>query len=110
MRRHVVYSIGFMLRDARVKLAAGSFIILLALVIMFSFGTVSRAGEQHGSEVAYESIRIQDGDTLWTISGKYMCSEFKDQKALVKEIKRLNHIGDANLIHEGGYLVVPVYR
>lgn len=107
-RRHVV-KILRVVRDIRCNTYMVAFIFAFALLLAFSLRTVSNAGVQHVAELSYESIRINEGDTLWDIADEYMCCEFKNKKALVDEIARLNHIGNENVIHDGGYLVVPVY-
>lgn len=109
-KNHAVRIIRLIARDARYRLGSILLIFILGLTLTFSLRTVSKAGVQHETEVSYESIRVNSGDTLWDIAGEYMCPEFKNQKALVAEISRINHIADEDSIHSGCYLVVPVYR
>lgn len=56
----------------------------------------------------YVSIRVESGDTLWTIADEYV-DGFNITKAdYIKEVCQINEISE-NEIHAGDYIVVPYY-
>ena len=60
-------------------------------------------------EVRYTSIKIESGDTLWTIAEEYMCSEYDDVNDYIKDVKEINGLY-SDVIHAGNYLMVPYYE
>lgn len=60
-------------------------------------------------EVRYTSIKIESGDTLWTIAEEYMCSEYDDVNDYIRDVKEINGLY-SDVIHAGGYLMVPYYE
>lgn len=60
-------------------------------------------------EVRYTSVKIESGDTLWTIAEEYMCSEYDDVNDYIREVKEINGMY-TDVIHAGGYLMVPYYE
>ncbi len=60
-------------------------------------------------EVRYTSIKIESGDTLWTIAEEYMCSEYDDVNDYIRDVKQINNLY-SDVIHAGAYLMVPYYE
>ncbi len=56
----------------------------------------------------YTSIRIESGDTLWTIADSYSEGSGMDRNEYIEEVRRINGL-DSTQIHSGRYLVVPYY-
>lgn len=56
----------------------------------------------------YKSIRIESGDTLWSIATKYKPAG-GNTISLVEEIKRMNGLSNER-ITAGNYLIVPYYK
>ena len=56
----------------------------------------------------YTSIRIEAGDTLWSLADAYADENFKSKESFIKEVVRTNHLLDDNIC-EGDYLIVPYY-
>jgi LysM repeat protein len=54
------------------------------------------------------SIRVESGDTLWTIADEYIDGFNIDKDDYIKEICKINEISK-NDIHAGDYIVVPYY-
>lgn len=54
------------------------------------------------------SVQINKGDTLWSIASRYMTDDYKDMNSYIDEIKETNGLS-SDMIHEGGYIVVPYF-
>lgn len=54
------------------------------------------------------SIKIEKGDTLWSIASDYVTDEYKDIQSYIKEIMKSNGL-TSDVIHEGRYIIVPYY-
>lgn len=56
----------------------------------------------------YVSIRIESGDTLWTIADEYVEGFNLSKSNYIKEVCQINSISEDN-IQAGDYIVVPYY-
>ena len=56
----------------------------------------------------YVSIRVESGDTLWTIADDYIDGFNISKEAYISEVCTINEISQ-NDIHAGDYIVVPYY-
>lgn len=59
------------------------------------------------SEVQYETVYIQSGDTLWSIAETYRPQHIKLQQ-FIREIKKHNKMDNA-MLYAGTTLQIPVY-
>lgn len=90
-------------------------ILIIALsicIVLLSFGIISTkviAQKSTSGEKMITSVRIEKGDTLWSIASKYMSSEYEDINSYINEIKRTNRL-TSDTIHEGRYILVPYYE
>lgn len=91
----------------RIVVIALSFVIVLGSILFWTVGK-SKASVEHESFKYYTSVRIEQGDTLWSIANHYMGPEYQDIQEYIAEIKRLNKLGPDE-IHSGQYLTVPYY-
>ena len=92
-------------------------ILAIAIILIVSFGvllgTSMNALASSEKDISsynkyYVSIRIESGDTLWTIADEYI-DGFNLKKAdYIAEICQINEISE-NDIHAGDYIVVPYY-
>lgn len=58
----------------------------------------------------YTQIEIQEGDSLWTLAGKYMKNgPYTSRKEYMKEVVELNQLSNVTII-QGQHLVVPYYE
>lgn len=88
-------------------------LITLSLVVLLSshlFGNSlmkSLAGEIETKEREkyYTSIQIENGDSLWSIAGKYASGCGLTTAQYVKELKSMNDLRE-DAIHSGQYLTV----
>ncbi len=56
----------------------------------------------------YVSIRVESGDTLWTIADEYVDGFNISKSDYINEVCKINEISE-NEIHAGDYIVVPYY-
>lgn len=93
------------------KKAIVTSIILSSLVFMISLIVIPntvKAKDNVIREKQIISVKVEEGDTLWSIAKEYYTRDYKDVKSYIKEIKRANGLS-TDTIHEGRYLVVPCY-
>ena len=86
---------------------------LVFAVVIISGGSISGFArgrkEEDVSYKYYTSIRVEKGDTLWSIALDHMTPEYKHIEEYIREVRSLNHLyGDD--IHAGAYLTLPKYR
>lgn len=56
---------------------------------------------------AYDYVTIQQGDSLWSIAGRY-ADDKNDIRELIAAIHELNHIKKSDSIYPGQTLKIPV--
>ena len=89
-------------------------IILLVLVSLgILLGTSMNALASSKADVAsynkyYKSVRVEAGDTLWTIADEYIADLNIDKQEYIAEICSINDICEDE-IHAGDYVVVAYY-
>ena len=93
------------------KLLAITVLIVVTLGILL--GTSMNALASSKADVAsynkyYTSIRIEAGDTLWTIADEYISDLNIDKQEYIAEICAINDICE-NEIHAGDYVVIAYY-
>jgi hypothetical protein len=82
------------------------------LVIIFALslgGTSAQATAGHTYEKCYASVRIERGDSLWSIASAYTDGSVKEIQNCIDEIRSINGIGKFETIKAGDYLAVPYY-
>ena len=93
------------------KLLAIAIFVVVSLGILF--GSSINALASSKADVAsynkyYKSIRVESGDTLWTIADEYIADLNVDKQEYIDEICTLNSIcGDD--IQAGDYIIVAYY-
>ena len=89
-------------------------LVVLALVIFgILLGTGMNALASSDKDIAsynkyYVSIRVESGDTLWTIADEYIDGFNIEKDDYIKEVCEINEISKDD-IHAGDYIVVPYY-
>lgn len=93
------------------KLLAIAILVFVSLGILL--GTTISAQASSEADVAsynkyYTSVRIEAGDTLWTIADEYIEDLNIDKQEYINEICTINNICEDE-IHAGDYVVVAYY-
>jgi len=88
-------------------------VILVFISLGILLGTSINALASSKADVAsynkyYKSVRIEAGDTLWTIADEYIADLNIDKQEYIAEICSLNDICEDE-IHAGDYVVVAYY-
>lgn len=89
-------------------------LVVLALVVFgILLGTGMNALASSDKDIAsynkyYVSIRVEGGDTLWTIADEYIDGFNIEKDDYIKEVCEINEISKDD-IHAGDYIVVPYY-
>ncbi len=83
---------------------------MLLLVVMVSVMTTNASDDIADPRVKYyTSVKVEEGDSLWELSERFMSDEYGDRFAYVREVQQLNHLSDGQTLHEGAFLVFPYY-
>ena len=88
-------------------------VILIFISLGILLGTSMNALASSKADAAsyhkyYTSVRIEAGDTLWTIADEYIADLNIDKQEYIAEICSLNDICEDE-IHAGDYVVVAYY-
>jgi LysM repeat protein len=84
-------------------------LILLVLIISFSVISTTVTAEKSFDKVKLvTSVKIEKGESLWSIASRYISEEYKDMESYIKEIKKSNGL-TSDVIHEGNYITIPYY-
>ena len=86
----------------------GIIIFVMLLISLFTISTQVNAEKSPTREKLVTSIRIEKGDSLWSIAERYMTEEYTNIKTYIEEIKRSNGL-TSDVIYEGAYLIIPYY-
>ncbi|MDO5418157.1 MAG: LysM peptidoglycan-binding domain-containing protein [Lachnospiraceae bacterium] len=76
----------------------------IMMVNAFADETASQARQPY-----YTSIRIQEGDSLWSIASRYAPQSPMDTREYVMELKKMNRLA-GDTIHAGHYLTIVYYE
>ena len=105
------------LRKREVVVRRQKKVLAIVLLIFVSLGvllgTSMNALASSKADVAsynkyYKSVRIEAGDTLWTIADEYIADLNIDKQEYIAEICEINDIYEDE-IHAGDYVVVAYY-
>ena len=98
----------------RKQVAKQKMILLLAVTLIITvgsivFGTIFSSAKDPAADMPrykyYKSIRIEQGDSLWSIAEEYACDNTYDY---IQEIKQLNGL-TSETIHAGQHLIIAYY-
>lgn len=96
-------------RNEKILLLSG---LLTAVIVITACCFAGSVRIQAASSVVtykyYTSVKVQRGDTLWSIASDYITKDYDDINAYIEEVCFINKIsGDE--IHSGQYITVPYY-
>ncbi len=90
--------------------AAAAVVLILAVWGFCRLGTVAQADEiPSGREKYFTSIRVEAGDSLWSIAEDYVSSEYSGISEYVDELMFMNGMSDSR-IYAGDYITVTYYK
>lgn len=102
-------------REAVVRRQRGLLAVVVILIVAFGIllGTSINALASSEKDIAsynkyYVSIRVESGDTLWTIADEYIEGFNLSKSDYIAEVCQINGISEDN-IHAGDYIVVPYF-
>ena len=102
-------------REVAVRRQKGILAIAIIVVVALGIllGTSMNALASSDKDIAsynkyYVSIRVESGDTLWTIADEYVDGFNIEKSEYIEEVCQINEISK-NDIHAGDYIVVPYY-
>ncbi|MFW6377471.1 MAG: cell division suppressor protein YneA [bacterium] len=82
----------------------GKYIIVMAVIVSLLFLGVTSQGSK---PIEYNTITIQQGDTLWSIV-KTIQSDEMDPRKMISQIKRINSLEDS-ILQPGQIIKIPVW-
>lgn len=99
--------------NKRVRLLSGFSLMAASLIIVFvmAVSVVNFKSDAHESDMDnkyYQSIRIEKGDSLWSIASRYMNSEYASINQYMDELRAINDL-DSDMLIAGNYLSVVCY-
>lgn len=102
-------------REAVVRRQRGILAVAIIIVVALGIllGTSMNALASSEKDIAsynkyYVSIRIESGDTLWSIADEYVEGFNLSKEAYIAEVCQINGISENN-IQAGDHIVVPYY-
>jgi cell division protein YceG involved in septum cleavage len=95
--------------EKRRTLILTGIIILSIMILSLGFITTKVTAEKSiQRDKTVVSVKIEKGDSLWSIASKYISDEYDNINTYIKEIKKSNGLV-TDTIHEGRYIIVPYY-
>lgn len=93
------------IRNRRISLCMTILSVSFLLIVFFcNFQVVA---EKPSTYKYYTEVRVDRGDTLWSIADRYMTEEYTSRKSYVREVQKLNNIGCD--VRYGQRILVPYY-
>lgn len=93
----------------RVIAIAGILIVSLLILLGSSIRTFASSCDNKPLYKYYTSIQIEKGDSLWTLSDKYIVDGVYSKDDFIKETSELNHLTNQDELHAGDYLTIAYY-
>ena len=79
--------------------------ILLGMILCFGFASANSS--DRANQITYEVVRVQPGDTVWGIAGRYTGSR-DDIRETVMAIRQANQLNRNAVVYIGQALKIPV--
>ena len=87
-------------------------LIIAVIVFAFAFLGTKLVLSAHSENIRfkyYTTITVHSDDTLGSIAGDYISSEYKDADSYIREVCAINNLNEEGRIYAGESLVVPYY-
>ena len=87
-------------------------LIIAVIVFAFAFLGTKLVLSAHSENIRfkyYTTITVHSDDTLGSIAGDYISSEYKDADSYIREVCTINNLNEEGRIYAGESLVVPYY-
>ncbi|MBP3593418.1 MAG: LysM peptidoglycan-binding domain-containing protein [Lachnospiraceae bacterium] len=81
--------------------------IFLMVLFILPEKTAS-AGNTTGCTYTITSVKIEEGDSLWSIAKEHYTDEFSSLTNYIAEIKRMNGLS-SDMLYADSYILVPQY-
>ena len=94
------------------KLSKFFILLLLAgavLTIVLASNNAAQADESANASKRYASVRIEPGESLWSIASSYADGHYSSIQDYIEELKYINNL-DTDTIYAFEYLLVPYYE
>ncbi|SFL39416.1 LysM peptidoglycan-binding domain-containing protein [Pelosinus propionicus] len=82
-------------------------LIILLIASIFLYDTSFEFSNKYLSCATYQIIDVNKGDSLWTISARYVTDK-DDIRSLIAAIKQVNRLDNNTQIYPGQLLKIPV--
>lgn len=85
--------------------------VIIILLILFAYTSASSAKDNNSILLHkyYRSIEIKPGDTLTSITSRYINNDKYSFDSYMNEIMYINNINEESLLQSGCYIIVPYY-
>lgn len=86
-------------------------VIMAAIFLMILFilpEKTASAGNTTGGTYTITSVKIEEGDSLWSIAKEHYTDEFSSLTNYIAEIKRMNGLS-SDMLYADSYILVPQY-
>lgn len=88
--------------------------LILGIFLALSMGRMSAhatGAVQSGNSSYryYKEVRIENGDTLWSIAKAYTDGSISAITECMEDICSINHLGKYDTLKSGNYIIVPYY-
>ncbi len=100
-----------MKRVQRRRLRVFVFVILLFGLVLLGCAVFPSMAREEGPRPTayYKSIRIEEGDSLWEIAGRYKQGGNLTTADYVEKLRKINSLKE-DTIHAGQYLTIVYYE
>ncbi len=92
----------------RIMIFIGLLIVSSMILSLSIISTKVTAERSITREKLVASVKIEKGDSLWSIADQYFSEEYDDMNTYIDEIMYSNSL-TSDVIHEGSYIIVPYY-
>ncbi len=83
---------------------------VMMLCVVFTGAQRIKASELNSQTEIYLSIRIESGDSLWSIAREYHDEAHLSTSDYMEKLAGINNLKMDAAIHAGQYLLVPVMK